>query len=511
MAYKTYIFEMKQDEYWYGPEVNSWVMYPLHRGSTYEVDVNHYKGVNQVNPLLVSSKGRAIWCEEGFKLKVAEGKIEIQSYKGEVQLYEFGTTLKEAFKGIAQKCFAGNGIVPPKDFFVKPQYNTWIELIYNQNQEDILKYATSIVEQNMPVGIIMIDDSWSEYYGRWRFNGARFPNPKAMVDRLHELGFEVMLWCCPFISPDSLEFRQLRDKGYLVKNTKGEVSLKEWWNGYSGVLDLSHPGAVAWMKEQCQYLMDTYGIDGFKFDAGDAMYYSDEDVTYGNVDANKQCELWAQFGLEYPYNEYRACYKMAGTHLVQRLADKSHSWNSNGLSSLIPNQLTQGILGYAYTCPDMIGGGSYTDFLDGSKNLDQELFVRYAQCAALMPMLQFSAAPWRVLSQEKFEACKAAAWLHVKYADYIYALATEASKSVEPIVRYMSYEFPEEGLELIIDQFMLGNKYLVAPVLEKGATAREVSFPTGKWLGDDGVVVEGPCRITVDVPLDRLPIFERMH
>ena len=241
------------------------------------------------------------------------------------------------------------------------------------------------------------------------------------------------------------------------------------------------------------------------------MYYSDEDVTYGNVDANKQCELWAQFGLEYPYNEYRACYKMAGTHLVQRLADKSHSWNSNGLSSLIPNQLTQGILGYAYTCPDMIGGGSYTDFLDGSKNLDQELFVRYAQCAALMPMLQFSAAPWRVLSKEKFEACKAAAWLHVKYADYIYALATEASKSVEPIVRYMSYEFPEEGLELIIDQFMLGTKYLVAPVLEKGATAREVSFPTGKWLGDDGVVVEGPCRITVDVSLDRLPIFERMH
>ena len=72
MAYKTYIFEMKQDEYWYGPEVNSWVMYPLHRESTYEVDVNHYKGVNQVNPLLISSKGRAIWCEEGFKLKVAE-------------------------------------------------------------------------------------------------------------------------------------------------------------------------------------------------------------------------------------------------------------------------------------------------------------------------------------------------------------------------------------------------------------------------------------------------------
>ena len=57
----------------------------------------------------------------------------------------------------------------------------------------------------------------------------------------------------------------------------------------------------------------------------------------------------------------------------------------------------------SYTCPDMIGGGEYLNFLENSSNLDEELFVRYAQCAALMPMMQFSAAPWRVLSKENFE------------------------------------------------------------------------------------------------------------
>lgn len=48
---------------------------------------------------------------------------------------------------------------------------------------------------------------------------------------------------------------------------------------------------------------------------------------------------------------------MGGQPLVQRLRDRQHSWDLNGLASLIPNGLAQGLAGYAYICPDMIGGG----------------------------------------------------------------------------------------------------------------------------------------------------------
>lgn len=66
-------------------------------------------------------------------------------------------------------------------------------------------------------------------------------------------------------------------------------------------------------------------------------------------------------------NEFRACYDMGGRALVQRLCDKRHAWdNVNGVASLIPNGLAQGIMGYAYNCPDMIGGGEYSCFLDKS-------------------------------------------------------------------------------------------------------------------------------------------------
>ncbi|MGL4343710.1 MAG: glycoside hydrolase family 31 protein [Cellulosilyticaceae bacterium] len=506
-----YSYEMKEQEYWYGPIVNDGMSYPLHKGSVYDANLEPHCSPNQANTLLVSTKGRYIWCESGFDLSVKDGKITVTSYKAEPIIQEVEGGLKEAFKAASTNHFKANGIVPPEDFFVKPQYNTWIELMYNQSQEGVLEYARNIVKQGMPVGIIMIDDGWNDYYGRWEFSTSKFSDPKAMIDELHELGFKVMLWTCPFISPDTVEFRTLKDKGYLVKTKEDKVAIKEWWNGYSAVLDLTHPGALEWYHTQNTQLMDKYGVDGFKFDAGDAQFYSDEDVTYAPIDANTHSELWAKLGMEYDYNEYRACFKMAGVHLVQRLADKAHSWDRLGVASLMPNQLAQGIMGYAYTCPDMIGGGEYMNFLANSDALDEELFVRYAQCAALMPMMQFSAAPWRVLSQSYFEMCKAAAWLHIDYAEYIIELAQYASQTGEPIVRYMAYEFPNQGLEEITDQMMLGDRYLVAPVMQKGATERDIVFPTGTWIGDDDSTIVGPQKVTVEVPINRLPVYKKIR
>ncbi|MGL5243974.1 MAG: glycoside hydrolase family 31 protein, partial [Sarcina sp.] len=394
-GFKSYIFKMLENEYWYGPLVNDGVVYPLNNESNYEVDLYPHRTPNQANTILLSNKGRYIWCDSGFKLKVYKGSIEIYSKIHEPKLYIGGNTLKEAFLYASNIHFKSNKIVPPEVFFKRPQYNTWIELLYNQTEEGILNYANKIIEKGMPTGLIMIDDGWSDYYGKWKFSFEKFKNPKSMIEKLHTLGFKVMLWTCPFITPDTQEFRFLKDEDCLVKNKDGDVDIKKWWNGYSAVLDLTNPKAVNWYCEQNDFLMKEYGVDGFKFDAGDANFYSNDDVTYEKIDANTHSKLWAQLGMNYKYNEFRACFQCGGLPIVQRLADKNHSWDDNGVSSLIPNELCQGILGYSYTCPDMIGGGEYTNFLKNSKSLDEELFVRYSQCAAFMPMMQFSAAPWR--------------------------------------------------------------------------------------------------------------------
>src|SRR5690606_2950018 len=132
--------------------------------------------------------------------------------------------------------------------------------------------------------------------------------------------------------------------------------------------------------------------------------------------------LWGLFGLKYPLNEYRAMWKRGGEPLAERLRDKNHNWED--LQKLVPGMTLAGLLGYPFTCPDMIGGGDYGSFIDvDAAKLDQDLIVRSAQCHALMPMMQFSVAPWRILDKEHLDAVKAAVDLRKKYMPLIMDLA----------------------------------------------------------------------------------------
>ena len=279
---------------------------PLTAASTFDVDfVTTFTG-NQEAPFLVSSCGRYVWSESPFRLTVKDGMLRFEG-QDDLELHEGFETLRGAYLDACARFFRPNGKLPAENFFKKPQYNTWVELIYDQNQADVLKYAHGILDNGLPPGILMIDDNWNCYYGKWEFNRAVFPDPKAMIDELHAMGFEVMLWICPFVSPDSAEFRLLSRKNCLVRDRTGAVALRRWWNGISTVLDLTNPEAEKWFCEQTDRLMRDYGVDGFKLDAGDLGYYRDDDMTFAPTTAHGQCELWAKLGLRYAYNEYRSC------------------------------------------------------------------------------------------------------------------------------------------------------------------------------------------------------------
>lgn len=466
---------------------------------------------NQNVPLLISSEGRYLWSDKPFAFKIENGNLQIFSDYEQVNPVVAGKTLKEAFLNASAKHFPPSGKLPEADFFSKPQYNTWIELMYNQNQNDILKYADNVLKHEFPTGVFMVDDNWQKYYGNFEFKPERFPDPKGMVERLHKQGFRIMLWICPFVSPDSPEFRELQAKGYLIKQ-KGtkNAAIIPWWNGYSACYDLSNPAAAEHLKGELQKMQREYGIDGFKFDAGDIDHYRNPALEYFDKNATsvEMCQYWAKMGLNFSYNEYRAGWKMGGEALVQRLGDKDYSWNAVKL--LIPDMIAAGLMGYAYTCPDMIGGGQFGSFLNiDQTKLDQELIVRSCQVHALMPMMQFSVAPWRILDEKHLAICRDYAHLHEKMGSYILELAHHAAKTGEPIVRHMEYAFPHQGFTTCKDQFMLGDKYLVAPILTKVNT-RKVSLPKGTWKDDTGKIFRGPKVIEVTAELERLPYYERI-
>jgi alpha-glucosidase (family GH31 glycosyl hydrolase) len=463
---------------------------------------------NQAAPFFLSDKGRYIWSEKPLKIKMKDNYITVKSEGGEVVTGKAGETLKDAFLFGSRNFFPPSGRTPDPLLFMSPQYNTWIELQYDQNEKDILNYARNIAGNGFPAGVLMIDDNWQQRYGTWRFDCEKFTDPAGMVGKLHSMGFKVMLWVVPFISADSPVYRDLAGHHLLIfsDSAKTKPAVVEWWNGASALVDLSNPGGYSWFRDQLSYLIDEYKVDGFKFDAGDPESYIGN-YSYGDFGPNDHCESYAKLGLDFPLNEFRACWKMAGQPLVQRLRDKSHTWDD--LRVLIPDMIALGLIGHQFGCPDMIGGGEWMSFQDSSI-LDEELIVRSAQVSALMPMMQFSVAPWRVLCRENLSICRDMAELHHRMGSEILEMARESAVSGEPMVRNMEYEFPGKGYGDIKDQFILGGRILVAPVVNKDERARDVVFPKGRWEGDDGNIVEGPTVVRIDVPLSRLPWYRKI-
>ncbi len=498
-----------ENEKWWGAFVGFGQNMP-YESTTRIFNLSRENFNNQLIPLFVSNQGRYVWSDQPFMFKFSNDTLIIYSdYEKDIQAVSSGSTLKEAYLAASKKHFQPTGKIPEEVFFSKPQYNTWIELIYNQNQKDIMKYAHDAINHDFPTGIFMIDDNWQKYYGNFEFKPETFPNPKAMTDSLHAMGFDVMLWVCPYVSPDSREYRELASKGYLVKNKNGGTAIISWWNGYSACYDMTNPQAVAHLKKELVKLQDEYGIDGYKFDGGDVSYMRGDLVFYDKeANVNDFSEAWAAFGKEFPFNELRTSWKLGGTEIVQRLGDKGYSWGA--AATLIPQMTTAGLLGHAYTCPDMIGGGSFSAFLNiDSDKFDQELIVRSAQIHALMPMMQFSVAPWRILSKENLKIVSDVAHLHQEFAPYILEYAKIAAATGEPIVRSMEYSFPNQGFSTCSNQFMLGDKYLIAPMVQSG-TKRTVDLPKGRWKDDLGKTHKGGKKIEIDVPLERLPYFEKI-
>lgn len=513
--------KIESNESWWGIATTSGSEAPItehSEGFSRDLRIENYS--NQAVPLLVSNQGRYIWSDKAFMCSVKNGEFVFEA-DSTVYIASAGTTLRDAFLAASKKHFPPSGKLPDLALIANPQWNTWIELTYNQNQKDILAYAKAIGENGFPEGgVMMIDDTWQYGYGIWEFDPRKFSDPKLLCDELHNLGFKIMLWVCPFVSMDSPGYREMAfgmkdagvacEKGGLICDAEGEPVAAKWWNGKSASIDFSHPLGAAWFARQLATLQEKFGVDGWKFDAGDTESYKAHWVTKGECTPSEMSEAYAKIGLEFPLNEYRACFKMGGQPIVQRLCDKGHSWYD--LSRLIPDMVNCGLLGHPFVCPDMIGGGNWVVFTEAAQiPFDPELFVRSAQVHALSPMMQFSAAPWRVLDTKHLDAVRSAAWIRMKYAQRFVELAKECACTGEPMLRNMEYNCPGKGWETIKDQFMMGDFLVVAPQIEKGATERKVVLPEGMWRADDSSIYEGPCEIIVSTPLERIPHFERIN
>ena len=517
-------FKILPDEYFWGGATVFGTDMPITIGSSYCRDFR-VNPRNQMMPLFLSSKGRYLWSDTTFKVWVEEDCLCFDG--GEFELWEKGNCLRDAYLAAMEAHFPfedtrRKGKKLPREFFRTAQYNSWMEFTYEPTQEGILRYAHAILDNGFAPGILIIDEGWHQHYGQWQFDSNKFPDPKTMVDELHSLGFTVMLWVTPLITADGREFITAtrpdfnpKDWDKLFLRTRdGRPALVDWWNGVSAILDLRKECDKEYFGSRLQRLMNDYGIDGFKFDGGSYVMYHPSSLQNGEPREDHDPEAlnraWNEFGASFTYHEYKDTFKGGGKATVQRLCDRNHSWDNDGLNTLLPCAILQGLMGHPFICPDMIGGGEWTYNEMPNFIVDEELFIRMAQASALFPMMQFSWAPWRVLSPAANKIVADAAALHREMSEEIIALVNDAEKTGEPILRNLEYVFPHKGYAAITDEFMLGKDVLVCPVITKGTRSKTVIFPEGTWQGSDGKIYKGASSQEINTPLDSLVWFRKI-
>jgi myogenesis-regulating glycosidase len=502
--------------HWYGGNVTSAHIWPLETGSS-GFDP-FYATSNQTSPIWLTSSGMGLfvnsYAEMGFEINSEDSGL-FSLYMNNQSAMDVTIIAEENIVDAYHTMIRRIGIpeqVPPKEFFTKPIYNTWIEFFTEVNQDGVIEYAKTIRSRELPYRILMIDDGWATAYGDFEFDRTKFPQPAKMISKLDSLGFKVALWITPFIELASENFGFAQERGFLILDEAGEAPyITRWWNGDAALVDFSNPDAYDWYVNELHVLIERYNIAGFKLDGGDAEYLSQPYRTFDSVTPNKYTDLFASIGSEFPINEFRVSWLTQSRGLVQRLRDKGPNWSKeDGLNSLIPHGLTIGLIGYPFFCPDMIGGGLEGGFIEEEfMGMDPELFIRWTQASALMPMMQFSFAPWH-LDELSLSIVKKYVDLHVDFSEYIYELTLEASRTGTPIARPLFFRDPDDpNTYTISDQFMLGDRFLIAPVLTKGASSRDIYLPEGTWkdywIGEE---YRGKTNlIDFPAPIDMLPIF----
>src|SRR5262249_34023570 len=107
-----------------------------------------------------------------------------------------------------------------------------------------------------------------------------------------------------------------------------------------------------------------------------------------------------------------------------------------------------------------------------------------------------------------------AMYLHLRedLRPYVRDLMRQAHEDGAPVMRPMFYAYPrDEQCWTADDQYLFGDDVVVAPVVQPGATEREVFLPSGATWTEaySGADYEGGRSIMATAPLAVIPVFVR--
>jgi len=346
------------------------------------------------------------------------------------------------------------------------------------------------IADGIPLDAVVLDLYWfgktvKGTMGNLAWDRDNFPQPEKMMADFLQKGVRTVLITEPFILTTSKRWNEASQKGVLATGSDGKPLSYDFYFGNTGLVDVFKPEAQAWFWNIYKTLKSG-GVAGWWGDLGEPeVHPAEARHAAGTADQvhNIYGHEWARLihdGYARDYPEERPFILMRSGYsgsqrfgMIPWSGDVSRGWG--GLQSQMEISLQMGMQGQAWMHSDLGGFAGPT--------LDDELYVRWLQYGVFQPLFrphaQEEVAAEPVFREPKTRALAREA-VRLRYAmlPYNYTIAFENSRSGMPMMRPMLFEEQdEEAAAAISSTYLWGPSLLVAPVVEPGATRKEVHFP----------------------------------
>jgi alpha-glucosidase (family GH31 glycosyl hydrolase) len=378
------------------------------------------------------------------------------------------------------------------------------------SREEILEEAKTFREKQLPcdtliyLGTGFCPSGWNTQNGSFVWNSKVFPDPQEMLRELHEDHFKVVLHSV-----------------ILSDRLRGTV------HDPCDVTQFDDERASChWDAHRKDFAM---GVDGWWPDEGDPL-----DITSRLV---RNRLYWDGPQLDRP-NERPFALHRNGYAGMQRhgsflwSGDVYSTWET--LKVQVPIAINTSLTGIPYWGTDIGGFVPTTEFT-------AELYVRWFQFGAFCTLFRSHGRTWKLrlpwgwntgdpgpveinnysgaaipdpsqLHNAQVEPiCRQYLELRYRLLPYLYSAVRECSATGMPVMRALWLHYPDDSRAVACgDEFLFGKNLLVAPVVEKGATTREVYLPPGSWYDFwTGELIEGGREIGREVALEIMPLYVR--
>ncbi|HDQ72971.1 MAG TPA: DUF4968 domain-containing protein [Chloroflexi bacterium] len=509
-------------------------------------------------PFFISSKGYGIFLDTTYFsiFNLATGSSDRYGFTANAgmrddAIFDYYFIRDDDPEGIIEKYtdVSGKPTLPPKwAFGLWMSSNAW-----NKESEVRLEVSRTIT-YSIP-HTAMVIEAWSDEATFYIFNDAtytavtggqvltytdftfagKWPDPKDMVEDLHDQGIRVLLWQIPVEKYMSSPPTQLSNdesymisQGYAVGNGDGgQYRIPDgYWFGNSLLLDFTNSDAADWWFSKRDYLLDNIGIDGFKTDGGEHLWGRWNTFDDGREgDEMRNAYPGEYVGAYYDYVDDKTggdavTFSRAGTAGAQAwpiywAGDESSTFAAFRAS--VQAGLNASMSGVPFWTWDLAGFSGDVPSAD--------LYIRAAEMSAFAPIMQYhsetSGDPspsrdrtpwnieWRTSDNNVMSDFRKYANIRMNLLPYTYSEAYQTSQTGVPMMRAMMLEYPDDSTAASqIYQYVFGSQLLVAPVVSATTYSKDVYLPEGEWIDIwNGGMHSGSKTVSYYAPRNTIPVF----